>query len=57
MQQRAEKPPAKPQPQANVREIVPATGWVFSGTGFVTLISNAHGANSLTSTTTTCPQH
>ncbi|MBR8840941.1 MAG: S-layer family protein, partial [Stigonema ocellatum SAG 48.90 = DSM 106950] len=55
-QQRREKPKAKPPSQGKVVEINPATGWVFNGNGFVTLISQKEISNGLQSTPTTCPQ-
>jgi filamentous hemagglutinin family protein len=45
-QQRSVKPTTQPTSQAHIKEINPATGWVFNGKGEVTLISHtSEGVN------------
>ncbi|MEC4879839.1 MAG: filamentous hemagglutinin N-terminal domain-containing protein [Scytonema sp. PMC 1070.18] len=53
-QQTSEKPTHLPPSQADLKEIVPATGWVFNGKGEVTLISHVSNSNGVRTTSASC---
>jgi len=53
-QPNANKPTVKPQFKSNLREIIPATKWVFNDKGEVTLISHSSIVNNIDSTSVSC---